>query len=213
MLELEQAKSKTRERSELQLDDLVYDLLRYGSAPLKEFDLLKQLQAMGLFDGLQKAYAKQADLLLFKQHFIIKNCLYRLQQRLWQSRQAYLNISLTEISLLPYPEAITDAGQGQALAEVDQNLAAYYLDWTNFDTSAEQVDALLASFWLRFHAADDLLLAYQTLELEPGAELSEIKQRYKIMAQANHPDKGGDGERFIACRQAYQLLKTALAKA
>jgi DnaJ-class molecular chaperone len=37
-------------------------------------------------------------------------------------------------------------------------------------------------------------------------DLAEIKRAYRSLALLHHPDKGGDGKRFIAVRQAYEQL-------
>lgn len=48
---------------------------------------------------------------------------------------------------------------------------------------------------------------YQILKVAENATLSEIKLAYKILAQRNHPDKGGDKEKFSQIQAAYEILK------
>ena len=45
---------------------------------------------------------------------------------------------------------------------------------------------------------------WQTLGLEPGATLAEIKQAYRARALQTHPDRGGSDEAFRAVQSAYE---------
>ncbi len=47
---------------------------------------------------------------------------------------------------------------------------------------------------------------YDTLGVAKGASKEEIKRAYKKLAVQNHPDKGGDPEKFKEISNAYQIL-------
>lgn len=47
---------------------------------------------------------------------------------------------------------------------------------------------------------------YKILELEKTCSLDQIKKQYKILAMKNHPDKGGDSDKFKDISEAYQTL-------
>ena len=49
-------------------------------------------------------------------------------------------------------------------------------------------------------------IAYETLELELGASLQEIKQAHRRLVKQHHPDLGGSAEAFCQINEAYQLL-------
>ena len=49
-------------------------------------------------------------------------------------------------------------------------------------------------------------IAYETLGLEPGASLHEIKQAHRRLVKQHHPDLGGSAESFCQINEAYQLL-------
>lgn len=184
--------------------ELVYSLLVAANEALSEFQLLKQLEHLGLFDALQEVYAEEADLLLFKKHFLIKNALYQLQKTLWQERQYELLITPLEIFLKPYCAVQSEQ---QSLSLPAQALADYYLNWDHYyQTDARQVDDLLGQFWQRFFKPDELQQAYECLGLQAGARRQEIKSRFRTLAQQHHPDKGGEQAAFLQYHQAYQLL-------
>jgi curved DNA-binding protein CbpA len=47
---------------------------------------------------------------------------------------------------------------------------------------------------------------YDELELPKNCSFDEIKQKYRVLAQLHHPDKGGDAEKFKRIRLAYEVL-------
>jgi curved DNA-binding protein CbpA len=47
---------------------------------------------------------------------------------------------------------------------------------------------------------------YDELELPKNCTSDEIKQKYRILAQMHHPDKGGDPQRFKRIKVAYEIL-------
>lgn len=47
---------------------------------------------------------------------------------------------------------------------------------------------------------------YDELELPKNCTSEEIKQKYRILAQLHHPDKGGDVEKFKRMKLAYEVL-------
>lgn len=47
---------------------------------------------------------------------------------------------------------------------------------------------------------------YEILELDESALITDIKKAYKKLAIKNHPDKGGDPEKFNKICEAYQIL-------
>ena len=58
-------------------------------------------------------------------------------------------------------------------------------------------------------AATNRTSIWQTLGLEPTANLAEIKQAYRARALESHPDRGGTAEAFRALQSAYE---SALAR-
>lgn len=61
-------------------------------------------------------------------------------------------------------------------------------------------------FGMRPPKKSDSTRYYQLLGLSPGAESNEIKKAYRKMAMKEHPDKGGDPEKFKEISQAYDVL-------
>ena len=47
---------------------------------------------------------------------------------------------------------------------------------------------------------------YDELELPKNCTSEEIKQKYRILAQLHHPDKGGDPQRFKRIKVAYEIF-------
>jgi DnaJ-class molecular chaperone len=47
---------------------------------------------------------------------------------------------------------------------------------------------------------------YETLGVNQDASVDEIRKAYRNLARVNHPDKGGDAEKFKEIGQAYEVL-------
>lgn len=54
---------------------------------------------------------------------------------------------------------------------------------------------------------------YETLGVSPDATPDEIKKAYLKLANTNHPDKGGDSEKFQQILNAYDTLYNAESRA
>lgn len=52
--------------------------------------------------------------------------------------------------------------------------------------------------------------AYKVLGLKEGATISEVKKAYRKLALQNHPDKGGDAEKFREIQEAHETLQKVL---
>lgn len=191
---------------------LVLHVLRASALPdadagISEYDLLKAVEAEA---GSLAATAANADLQLFQRHFLLMNALYQLQDRLWREEGVWLTISPLRIAI----EQVAAKAAGQALdAAAHTGLRDYYLDWREFETTdGDAVAALLNTFWQRLYAHDGRAAALMALELDADAGWDDIQRQYRRLAAATHPDRGGDGERFLAVREAYELLRAALGR-
>lgn len=141
---------------------------------------------------------------LFCAHFLLFHTLYRLRDEAWQARRAHLEISPLCIRWWPYRSI------DGAVATPD-TLRDYYLDLANLrDTSAEDVEQLLASFWMRLHRNEGRAAALQELGLEDPVDDATIKQTYRQLAMQHHPDRGGDTQRLQAINAAVDLLLNAV---
>jgi DnaJ-class molecular chaperone len=54
---------------------------------------------------------------------------------------------------------------------------------------------------------------YDVLRIPKGANSQQIREAYKTLVKTEHPDKGGDAERFKAVQKAYDVLKDDEKKA
>ena len=119
-------------------------ILKNNPNGISEFDILKALKdQLPEFSQL----ADDVNLQLFRQHFLIMNALYQLQRSLWQEESLMLDISALRINLLSAAQIQTASGT-HVSDSVDAKLAAYYLDWEEYEkTDADEVSRLLDSFY------------------------------------------------------------------
>ena len=180
-------------------------ILKKSPNGISEFDILKALK------DLLPAFSQLADdsnLQLFRQHFLIMNALYQLQTSLWQEENLVLDITATRITLFSASQ-VKLSGSTHLSDSVDAKLAAYYLDWDEYEkTDADEVSRLLNSFFKGISlTGSDRDSALKTLEIDAeNPTKADIKQQYRKLAQQHHPDRGGDQDRFIDLRQAYEYL-------
>ena len=182
------------------LQQLLRTILEQQSEGIAEHALLKRLQR-DLENGFPDSLFSD-PLALFRAHFLLFHALYTLRERLLAQGAGLLEIDPRCIRLLPPGEAA-----GQALAGQDP-LREYYLDLANLaETTAEDVDQLLGSFWTRYYARNRRTEALLVLGLEAGADLATAQRRYRELAMACHPDRGGDAARFQAIQEAIAILR------
>lgn len=178
----------------------ILSLLKSIDHPIKEYDLIQQLET----SGIEFPVSEFSDVVLFKKHFLVMNALYHLQRELLED-ELYLRIDPLCIEFVvqsshEHNEIIDNA--------VDAKLGEYYLDWNHYDkTTQADVEALLNGFWKRYYAADKKLEALNVLQLNSISSIDDVKQAYRRLAALHHPDKGGDQEKFIEIREAYEILK------
>ncbi len=177
----------------------VLEVLRREPLGLSEYQLLKQVESE------LPPLAETGELALFQKHFLVMNALYQLQATLWQEEQLWLSISPLAIEL----RSLDGEADRQALQAGDENrLRDYYLDWSEFErTGGDEVRVLLDGFWRRFHATDRVQAAFAVLDLAPTAAWPDVQARYRRLARASHPDRGGDAQRFFEVRAAFELLR------
>ena len=168
-------------------------ILRANPLGLSEYALLSQLQ----FDGLDlildggvlddSAFDDQrdAELLLFRKHFLIMNALYQLQPVLWEEG-LYLSVSALLIKLEPVVFDLTvieplglekagleqveqGIGEGPVLQNTpsshnrstfpcpagEQAIREYYLDWSEFERSSSESVQLLLDSFWQRYYAED----------------------------------------------------------
>jgi len=180
---------------------VILSVLREQLSGISEYELMQHLNGHKAYAG----FADDAQLALFQKHFMIMNALYELQYQLWHDEQLFLDISPLKIQIL-FPSDKTN--NGEITFYKKEKLSEYYRDWKNFeDTTESEVIALLSSFWERFASLDKRESAFKVLELETNAKRHQISESYRRLAAKHHPDKGGDADRFIQIRQAYEVLK------
>lgn len=179
----------------------VLGILRRAEAAVSEYRLLKMLEQD---DADFTELAASENLALFQKHFLIMNALYQLQQQLLDEKVA-LYISPLAIYIRP---AKSKSAQSLPGLDSDEHLRRYYTDWNNFlEASEEQVSKLLDQFWQLYSRQDKKDDAYQVLDVPVQASWSEVRKSYRKLAARHHPDRGGDAVKFIAIRQAYEILR------
>jgi len=174
-------------------------LLSISAGSLSEHALLLALRQRDELAWLRGDSTQHYN--LFQCHFLLFHVLYRMQQRDWLARRAYLEISPLSIQRHPYREG------SSALDSVDP-LRSYYLDLDNLaGTSAEDVKQMLNGFWARYLAGEGRVEALQALGLEEPVDRKVIEKRYRELAAKHHPDRGGDAQKQAEINKAVEILR------
>lgn len=205
----------------------ILEIIEEHAHGISEYQLLQQLEKFSennipIFSSLAlntpsntltpEAKRNQANLMLFRKHFLIMNALYQLQARLWQEDKVKLCISPLNIMIQTELEAellsnTNNANSTELNISADAKLAAYYLDWSEYDnTQAEDVQLLLRGFYDKFNNSDDTEEALAILGVNANCSKADIKKAYRKHVHTAHPDKGGDTKTFVKLRRAYEHL-------
>ena len=144
---------------------------------------------------------------LFKRNFLVMNALYQLQLQLVPDY--HLRIASLHIELVNTPSHT-------ALLQAEP-LRDYYLDWHNYDTSNDEIEALLDNFWQRFaqqpcvNTAKLTPLQHQEIRerwnLNTEYSLKDVQKRWRQLALKHHPDKQGSAAVFKQIQDEYEQLK------
>jgi len=185
------------------LQKYCYKILDEHREGLSEYEILKQAQKESAFPTLKG----ENNVLMFREHFLLMHCLYKLQQQLSREKKYWLHINPVKTIL---QKTNKTHGNKSEVSESSSHeaLKKYYLDWAHFEsTKKDDVDKLFDDFWRDYarHLSGDE--AFSILDLDINANQKEITTRYRVLAAKHHPDKGGDKEAFIRIRGAYETLK------
>jgi hypothetical protein len=186
------------------LTTVILNLLKSNLKGISEYEILQTLkEKIPEFNNL----AKDETLQLFRQHFLIMNALYQLQNSLWTDEKVLLSIHVLEIKLLDTKQLTLSNSKGLS-SHVDAKLAAYYLDWSEYEKTDQcDVTNLINSFYKRMGLEYNKQSALDVLGIESKyPSEGEIKQQYRKLVRIHHPDTGGNPEIFIEIRQAYEQL-------
>lgn len=170
-----------------------------GGEEKNEYELLKRLQQDERLEPLLTTAAGDS-FALYRAHFLLFHALYQLADELAQSQQALLEITPLVIRWCDYRPGQQDLRQTDTVRE-------YYLDWQNYEkTDAQDVDELIASFWIGMHRLDNRDDALAALDLTDPVDDETIRKAYQRLAMQHHPDRGGDDEKIQAINAAVKLL-------
>ncbi|WP_194868307.1 DNA-J related domain-containing protein [Pseudoalteromonas sp. PPB1] len=140
---------------------------------------------------------------LFKRNFLLMNALYQLQHE--GAEQGYhLQVEAMDIRLTEQP--------AKSALQTQDPLRDYYLDWRNYDTSKDDVIALLDQFWQRYLKLPQLA-PQQHAELIKKWQLPtpycrrQLSKRWRTLAFAAHPDQQGNNSEFQQLQYEYEQLK------
>jgi hypothetical protein len=185
------------------IQNILLRLLRNNVQGLSEYELIQAIKEDIFVEDVADLFRDTHK--LFTVHFIIFHNLYRLRQELSETRTGHLQISPLNICIIPYTE-----NDGRQLADPDP-LCDYYLDVANLhDTTQQDVDDLLKSFWQYFMNSGDKQSAMDILEIDEPFDNHSLTQQYRKMVMRHHPDRGGDKTKLQEINNALQVLKRCL---
>lgn len=162
-----------------------------------EYDLMTNLKSLGYFDFLSQPALPHE---LFRAHFFLFHALYLLSNKLLEEKVFLLDVHTLKIQLLPYE-------YGEDALQVDSKLRAYYLDFKNLEnTTEDDVNDMLASFWNKYNKFENREEALAELGLKDPVDDKVIKKEYRRLIMQHHPDRGGDTEKLQKLNDVIKLL-------
>jgi len=184
----------------------ILSVLRDAPAGLSEHALITTLRrrAVEPFDGA----ALREPLSLFRTHFLLFHCLYRLRDRLAAAGE-WLHVDCLDIRIDVAGPAVACAVAGADPRHPVHHdpVRAYYLDLSRLDrVDAAAVEAMLGGFWRRLRADERRQQALALLGLEDPADDTAVQRRYRSLVQRHHPDRGGDATLLQQLNEARWVL-------
>ncbi|MBN2657318.1 MAG: DnaJ domain-containing protein [Spirochaetales bacterium] len=171
---------------------------------------------------------------LYQLHFALFHTLYSLQKE-YATEGFYLHIHFMRTFLLPYPRKgycrhydpegffCRTETEGtycdfhskpeDELALDDVSAKYFYLDSENYDAiSGEQAESFISGAWELMNSWDKAEEARAVLGLPQGFDGKMLRNKFKKLAKAHHPDMNGGltvdrEDEFIKINNAYCFLK------
>ena len=169
---------------------------------MQEYELLSQMRAEGL---LVLCEADNYWVALFRKHFLMRHCLYRVNAT-WAGQGQRLLLGPVSIELVIAAENKRENLPSEDLTY--QALADYYGDLNHWLAATEETCRnFVDDFFKRFAAFNEAESHLSCLGLPKDAVWGVVQQRYRRLAQQHHPDKGGDAELFLTYTRAFEALK------
>jgi len=125
----------------------------------------------------------------------------------WAANKNRIMINTPTLKVVKFKLVGLDAADKKKLADKDEN----ELKKLKFVTEKAGKNGKPSELnFERVEVADEKAIIaadlYKVLELEEGADASQIKSKYRRLSVKNHPDKGGDVNVFNEIRDAYEIL-------
>ncbi len=169
---------------------------------MQEYELLSQMRAEGF---LALCEADNYWVALFRKHFLMRHCLYRVNAT-WAGQGQRLLLGPVSIELVVAAETNRENLPSEDLTY--QALADYYGDLNHWLAATEETcRTFVDDFFKRFAAFNEAESHLTCLGLPKDAVWGVVQQRYRRLAQQHHPDKGGDAELFLTFTRAFEALK------
>ncbi|OSM01881.1 DNA-J related domain-containing protein [Magnetofaba australis] len=180
---------------------ILWEILQEHPQGIREFDLYQILADREIPPFAKRKLGDPKQ--LFEVHFLLFHLLHLLRRQQVEQGVADLEIHCLKIVITPLATATSSEVLPQPASKVD----AYYLDDSHLENvTREMVEEMLDSFWKRFDRYDKRDEALAELGLPGHATQETIKRRYRKLAMENHPDRGGDAERFRRVAEAADVL-------
>ncbi len=193
------------------LENQLLALLTANLAGFSEYQLLKHLREC---QPLFATFNPREPLSLFRGHFLLFHVLYRLQERLRETRCGHLMIEPLRIVLQP-AETVADWMHHTGALTVDDATVVghWYADLERLTTvTVAEVVALLHRFQAARSGNKQRQAALAVLGLQDPVGDAAIKQRYRQLVGQCHPDRGGDGRRLCQINVALSTLEADFGK-
>lgn len=180
----------------MDLEESLLEILKAYPQGLSEYDLLEILVEKQKIPNFHLS-----NYVMFQVHFLLFHALYKLRKKLREQKKFDLEIHCLKIQLLPYSYGV------EGLIEFKPDLLEeYYLNFNNYQTPPEEVEAMLSNFWILFDKYRKKEKALKILGLNEPTNKQEVLKAYYTLVRKEHPDFGGSGEKISELIYAKSVL-------
>lgn len=179
-------------------------LIEQGVKEVKIYELVQHVVDQNVY-----CWSDEAFVATYQKLFITQAAICALYLEYEVGTEYQLVTSSVSVRLLRGASNVAENTPQTTVSEtslVRPNIAFFANENNFFSATSESIQELICGFWRQYDQHMSMRPALEVLGLDESASWEEVRARYRELATAHHPDKGGQAVQFVKVREAYEAL-------